>query len=156
MNFVAPVTEYGGFELALGSVFAVRWFKPDRYGRLHAINHNFIWKPGENVAKCQRDEDGWARLNYTMVKSFSAALNTHILGGTTAAAEPEKRSLSEEATEARVEVKHIVPMDSCGCGFYAFAEGCDDGGYVTESAVRGVIECYGRTILGTRGLRCEK
>lgn len=128
----ASVTEYGGFELALGSVFAVRWFRPDQYGRLHAVNHKFVWKPGENVARCQREEGGW----------FTTGLSFNILG----------YSSSTNVIVAEEE----VAKDNCSCGFYAFAEGCDDGGYFTEGGVRGVIECYGRTILGTRGLRCEK
>ena len=161
----AAITEYGGFELAIGSVFAVRWFRPDRYGRLHAVNHSFIWKPGENVAKCQKDDGTWLSFGNVSRSSLMRAYSVQMspsYGWTSLTvreddddAESEK-SLADEAVEAKIQIEHVVPHDSCGCGVYAFAEGCDDNQYRTEYGVHGVIECYGRTILGTRGLRCEK
>lgn len=152
----APVTEYGGFDLAIGSVFAVRWFKPDHYGRLHAINHRHVWKPGENVAECHKDEGIFFGVPSSFYTSTRVMLSGSFTFGGDADEEPvESKPLSEQAVEARVKVEHLVPMPDCGCGFYAFAESCDDGGY-SSGALMGVVECYGRTILGTRGLRCEK
>lgn len=137
------LTNFSGFDLAIGSAFAVRWFTVDSEGRLRSRMYDSIWKPGENVAKCRQGDSTWS---FPSLSISGGSFTYHL-------AAP---SLSEQAVEARVEVKHDVPADRCGCGFYAFAEGCDDRNYADKRAVVGVVECYGRVILGTKGLRAEK
>lgn len=148
------LTDFSGFDLAIGSVYAVRWFSVDDLGRLRGLHHRAIWKPGENVAECRKDEDtGWAGLRFSFTSIWSSTTNT-----TTTTTKPvEDEPLSEHAVKARVELKHEVPEPTCSCGFYAYAQGCDDSGYAQVSdAVCGIVECYGRTIIGAKGLRAEK
>ena len=52
----------------------------------------------------------------------------------------------------------LAPGPGCGCGFWAYwalryAWRCD---YYWRGEVIGVIQCYGRTRIGTRGCRCGK
>ncbi|HEV2370566.1 MAG TPA: hypothetical protein VGS19_00225 [Streptosporangiaceae bacterium] len=54
--------------------------------------------------------------------------------------------------------RDIVPAPACGCGFWAYwalryAWRCD---YYWHGDVIGVIQGYGRTMIGTRGCRCGK
>lgn len=43
---------------------------------------------------------------------------------------------------------------ACSCGFYAYWDGSDD--YSGYGKVSGVIEAYGKTVVGTRGFRAKK
>ncbi len=54
--------------------------------------------------------------------------------------------------------RDLVPGPGCGCGFWAYwalryAWRCD---YYWRGEVIGVIQGYGRTMIGTRGCRCGK
>lgn len=58
---------------------------------------------------------------------------------------------------------HGAPDDGCSCGFYAFFDRGDtieDLQLILASAVpltvAGTIRGYGRTLIGTKGFRCEK
>lgn len=42
----------------------------------------------------------------------------------------------------------------CTCGFYAYYEECHQ--YRNNSTIEGVIEGFGRCVVGTRGFRCER
>lgn len=48
-----PLSDFSGIDLVPGVVRGVRAFRVDDLGRLQAINYPTVWKPGENVAKCQ-------------------------------------------------------------------------------------------------------
>src|SRR5215475_480527 len=54
--------------------------------------------------------------------------------------------------------EQLIPVRTCGCGFWAYwAEDWGKGAsYVTDPAVAGVIEGWGRYRAGTRGFRCLK
>lgn len=52
---------------------------------------------------------------------------------------------------------HLVPDEDCGCGFWAYwtlEAAANPHGFLLP--VLGVIEGYGRTMLGERGFRCAK
>lgn len=147
-----PLSGFSGFDLAIGSVFALRWFAVDSAGRLRGVGYPAIWKPGENIATCRADEGGYLSFSGTLSGYYSVALTSRMFGG---AATPTRPTLAEAAVDSKVTVEHLVPMPSCGCGFWAYARG-DNSGHKDKNRVLGVVECYGRTILGTKGLRAEK
>lgn len=126
MNLSEEQLDFTGYEFALGSVFGVRRFRVDRLGRLTGVHVRDVWTPGENVATCR---------TYTF--RFAGV---------------------DEVVKAPADKPHgATPADTCPCGFYAFTTLTDtrwtpdDGPYV-----EGVIEGYGRTVIGTKGFRCEK
>lgn len=146
MTDIAP---YSGrtwdYDLAIGSVFGVRWFSVDSHGRLTGPQTSSMWKPGENVARCSSLRL-YGSLSYS-VSLFGSSL-------------PELST--PEPTKAE---KHETPADNCACGFYAYALGCDDKQYALKDGpfrrdkarrVYAVVEAYGRVMLGTKGFRAEK
>lgn len=160
------VGQYTGYELTIGSVYGVRWFQPDEFGRLRAcVYSKAIWKPGENIAECRRGDDAQRNAIYA---SSTAVYGSSITLGSPGVyyTAPPSPSLAKAALEGGADRdNHSAPHDMCRCGFYAFAENCDDGGYARGGngyygfetpPIPGIIECYGRTIIGTKGLRCEK
>lgn len=121
-------TEFGNFEFTLGSVRGLRSWHAD-FGGLRSVSRSYVWQPGENVAHC---------------------LRMQLCDCPTCRAE-------------RDAVQAVSPhrIDTCDCGFYAyFAPQIDVGTetYTRPSGVysTGVIEAYGRTIIGTKGFRAER
>lgn len=59
-----------------------------------------------------------------------------------------------------VEREHELVSLGCACGMYAYFDGSND--YIHDrwhthnSAIAGVIEGWGKCVVGTRGFRCEK
>jgi hypothetical protein len=54
-----------------------------------------------------------------------------------------------------LEAKHNAPDPGCMCGFYAYGNARAATEYPHARYVLAVVECWGRTIVGTQGLRSE-
>lgn len=117
----------------IGAVYGYRRFKVDNYSRIRPwAPIDYIWTPGENVARCQAPR-------YDL--SLRLMSSTYRLGS--------------ETNENR----HRAPAPGCNCGFYArsvFDQAVIDDVWDEPNAVLGVIEGYGRTEIGTKGFRSEK
>lgn len=124
-RIIDKVMEEAGF--AVGVVRGVRSFKVDRLGRLTGVSYPQVWRPGENLATCRRNEQ--FMLTFAQFALFD--------GGLVKSPEPEPHAL-----------------DGCGHGFYAYYDGSDD--FHKEGMVSAVVEGYGEAVIGTRGFRCMK
>lgn len=118
-------------DLAPGSVFASRWWALSGYGWLSGA-YGGQWEPGvENVAHCR------APVSTTVTYDPSAIL----------------------VPQAFYPPRHRSPDDTCTCGFYAYWSTNPQIPFMptpNELSVLGVIEGYGRCLIGEKGLRCEK
>jgi hypothetical protein len=126
------------FDFAMGEVYGLRMWKMDKYGRLRARNWDTAppWRPGVNVAKCvERPEDNWS----LSINAISSVM------GVQYPREPKKP-------------KHETPAESCACGFYAYTDElhAETQPYKHQKVILGIIKGTGRTLLGTKGFRCEK
>jgi hypothetical protein len=121
------MSDFGGTPLAVGTVTGHRAWNVDHLGRLRGITHPAVWLPGENVAACKGHRGS--------SMYFGWGVET-----------PEKR---EPCTDEQ------IPVDSCGCGFWAYHAGGDRPKPSDERAI-GIVEGYGRTIIGTKGFRSQK
>jgi hypothetical protein len=91
------MSDFGGTPLAVGTVTGHRAWNVDHLGRLRGITHPAVWLPGENVAACKGHRGS--------SMYFGWGVET-----------PEKR---EPCTDEQ------IPVDSCGCGFWAYHAGGD-------------------------------
>jgi hypothetical protein len=166
------------FDFAAGSVFGLRGWNMDKYGRLHGVTHEEVWRPGENVAVCKQEkhipcpavnrreearkasEAGRAQVESKKSKkkrNRNDILSEWYVGLHTS--EPSRyypRVACGDPTCVRGEY-HVVDSGhrfdpSCECGFWAY----DEAGFKAHGRVVGVIEGYGKTTVGTKGFRCEK
>jgi hypothetical protein len=138
----------GDFEFTPGSVLGVRWwtfpapdvpyepFEIPVYGAAHPQltgNTGYAWQPGLNEAVCGR---GRARPAITTASGVTL---------TTAAQEMPG---------------HEVPEESCACGFWAYwseqVARTHAMGYGPGIPVVGVVEGFGRTLIGDKGFRAQK
>lgn len=136
-----------GYDLAIGSIFGVRAFRIDRLDRLTALQFAYRWTPGENVAKClgQQHTDEClaerAKIKASQVGSIGFYFGSVVCP---CPAPGDGQALHDD--------------EGCPCGFYAFVEDDerigDTGAY--GPIVLGVIEGYGRTLVGSKGFRCQK
>lgn len=51
---------------------------------------------------------------------------------------------------------HLVPYESCGCGFWAYWQNPRSAEVGGKNTVAGIIEGYGPTLIGDLGFRCAK
>lgn len=140
------MSEFSGCDLALGSVHGVRQWGVDDLGRLSGVSHsNFVWRPGENVARCPRRRTAACKAG----ECGNDHINTGLTGYLTVAVSGITLTPSPGyCTEPGV----CDTPATCVCGFWAYY----DRARWNDDAVRGVIEGYGKTTLGTKGFRCEK
>lgn len=132
-----PTSDFTGgtFDFAMGEVYGIRVWRQDERGRLRArqIDGAPPWRPGLNTARC-----------FASGTSSMAAFITTIYGPSA----PQVQSFLAATEDA------VVPDEKCKCGFYAYTsetlESFEAGG------VLGVIRGSGRTLIGTKGFRCEK
>jgi hypothetical protein len=129
--------DQGEYPLALGSVYGVRWWSLDRTGLLRGVKA--VWLPEENVADC---------INGSMMSPTARSFRDWARG-----AGPSE--LPRELHQDGLPPVHETPVEQCTCGFYAFweAEPPPVGGHFP---VAGVVEGYGRTVIGNRGFRCQR
>ena len=147
------MSQFDGIDLAVGVVTGARSFEVDQLGRLTGVNYKQVWRPGENVAECRKQEkdDYWGGLfTTTFYRALSVANPT-----------PETftgRRGKKSAITANIQVAVPEPkphtMETCACGFYAYYDGSND--YHAKGRISAVVEGYGETLIGTRGFRASK
>lgn len=129
--------DFTGFGLTVGSVFGQRSWVIDRLGRLSSVVHDGTpWRPGVNEAKC----------GATAAWTIRRAL--------------EHNLISPDSAEALLNIdpsrgNHLA---GCACGFYAYFAKQHNAYADTLKgiSVEGVIEGFGKTVLGDKGFRAEK
>lgn len=120
-----------------GSLLGLRSFAVGPKGHLTGVVQKYPYKADENVAMCVR---GDRVLNKMLM---------HLEG-----------PVGQRAREAE-EAHELLGLD-CSCGFYAYFTGIDPYStaasvmFGSTSRVTGVIEGYGRTVVGSKGFRAEK
>lgn len=141
------MTDFSDTPLVAGTVIGIRAFTIDRLGRLGSPSYPTIFRPGENVAECRKNEGGsFSRLNRAMLHSFYSPPTFYF----------DDRLLSTEKG-ARVEAKepeHRPGDIGCACGWYAYYDGSNE--YRSPTRISAVVEGYGKCTLGERGFRAEK
>lgn len=128
------MSDYDGVDFAIGSVCGFRRWKVDATGVLAPVTYSGsgVWGPGENVSTC----------------------SCHPSDSQVPKVEGEDYKERHERAAAWRESASFADMK---CGFYAYFDGCDDGGYgSTDPGVCGVIEGYGEVLIGTKGFRAKK
>jgi hypothetical protein len=96
------------------------------------------WAAGENVGVCGKGYPA------RVARTVRAVARAYGLGSSL--------SLSYEPPD---EPAHEAAAPDCTCGFYAFWRP-EPLPVFEQYPVVGVIEGYGRTVIGTRGFRCQK
>ncbi len=176
------VTEFAGrtdlqlsFPLSVGEVFGVRAWNVDQYGRLRSVGvTSDPWRPGVNVAKCKKSNypgyntvvtfpsSGYYTINgptawdveYTLQPDGSVIATTRSPGSFVKPIEAPKPKVN-----LTKKPKHLAPVEECACGFYAYGDSHHENvrnHLSVETGIMGIIRGTGRTLIGTRGFRCEK
>jgi hypothetical protein len=138
------MSDFSDRPFVAGSLTGLRTFRIDKYGRLMASQIESVWTPGENVGRCFRN------LLTPQPGSMSFVLQGMAASGLFATTAVKKK---EEPVPPAGE--HRAGLQHCSCGFYAYF---DNGynGYHQRGMIKGLIEGYGITTVGTRGFRSEK
>lgn len=166
-----PNNDYSGFDLALGEVYGLRLWRVDSLGRLRARNWDDAgpWKPGVNVARCLATYPPPSRVDGVIDptgqgrKAVNVTADRYSFSGDTEyTVSWDDGSMGSYTTLKFTEGtdgRHAAPSEDCKCGFYAYTdvEHSEIDSYREDSDfVLGVIKGTGRTLIGTRGFRCEK
>lgn len=152
------MSEFSDRPFVAGSLVGLRAFDVDTLGRLRAPSFDFIFKPGENVAACQKQQSvGGMRLTLpppvfyaSPSYSFDPTTNEVTVEFTS---DPAPRKPEKPAKRIDTPA-HEVGNLTCACGFYAYMDGRND--YKQRGRVAGVVEGYGTCTVGTRGFRAAK
>lgn len=143
----------GGPPLVLGGALARRTFYLDEDGVLRGVTYRYPWTPGENVARClvanMRDHHAFREFCNDMVGRARYLYDT---GGIGWAGGKDPVPLPGYTLEP---CEGLDP--ECSCGFYAYHDGAIL--YATGGEglrVEGIIEGYGRVVLGSLGYRAQK
>ncbi len=138
-------------ELAIGSVFGIRQWARDEQGRLKGV-HSLTWEDGENIAICESAK-------HTPPYSLSPARAAQLKIKRDDLKRLWEQDKDDEAYKAwqKLDAELNDPgFRDCGCGFWAYWDFNPHEFHLGEKPVVGVIEGYGKTIIGKRGFRCEK
>jgi hypothetical protein len=137
----------------LGAARGRRSFYLDSNGVLRGVTYRAPWRDGENVAECMvtRQVDPMVGLRNSWQ---SNAMPPYTTSGVAFADDPDE----PPAIQQGFEWDRCGGLDpECGCGFYAYHSG--DVYYATSGPgcrVQGIVEAYGRMVLGTKGYRAQK
>lgn len=137
-------SEFGRFELALGTVRGTRSFNVDPDGGLTGVIHRDPWSGDVNHATCHRRVPGPCRCG---------AATSHPMGFGSMMTVSGRNHTDGCTGESPCTPDATVPTLDCRCGFYAYF-GADD--YAELYRASGVIEGFGRTVVGARGFRAQK
>jgi hypothetical protein len=156
-----------------------------RYIQRYGNGKRSVWTPGENIAVCHSfdnfenmpDPTGRGRKMVRMYKRISVDPNDFVNGfyGHTMRYIPARTIYhvqwqtdsfepleTEEYLEAefleliKSAVRHRAPHEDCRCGFYAYTDPRHEEIAYDCGQIFGLIKGYGRTLIGSRGFRCEK
>lgn len=131
-SFQNRFADLGVLDAAPGSVFGLRWWLMSPTLEVRGAA-NGIWRVGEeNIAECRdasivRFSPATGAVWYPSVLSFLAP--------------------------------HRAPEESCACGFYGFWDATSAVQVypeITDVVIVGVIEGYGKTLIGDLGFKSEK
>lgn len=148
------------FEFSINPVIGVRGFRIDSLGRLTGWTFRSVWKSGENVAECalirrsdecmehsekhKRVRDNYYNSRYTIEYNVP---DQRIYNPADAAYyKIGKECYSEEP---------CTDIENCSHGFWAFFEDIDVDS-ISDQTYPAVIAGFGKTMIGTKGFRCEK
>lgn len=122
---------YSDRPLVAGTVTGIRYWTTHGDGRgLRPIVQGGCWTPGENEAVCH---------NYF-----------HRLAMLPTVPNQTRCGLGQYGDD-------LVPSQGCDCGFYAYFDPSAEPPLIAVNRlVRGVVDGYGRVIVGPRGFRAEK
>lgn len=177
-NVTTPDTDFAGidFDLAMGEVYGLRAWKVDDYGRLRARNIDEAkpWRPGVNHAQCLAEFGplgGILDPTNKGRKVVDVGIATSMTGTDYHITWDDGTKETTKSIEFAPNT-HVVPNESCACGFYAYtdpkheqlgtrrAANTSPFSFVPiatqQTYVLGVIRGSGRTLIGTKGFRCEK
>jgi len=157
------------FDFALGEVYGMRMWHMDGYGRLRARNWNRAkpWRPGINVAKCEAESantslDAAVDPSGRGRKAVEVSVD-YTYSGTSEFAvkwDDGQVELLAKLEFATRNFDHDTPSEDCQCGFYAYTDSVHaEVKSQTRNGVEpalGIIKGTGRTLIGTKGFRCEK
>lgn len=123
--------EFGQRPFAAGSLTGLRTFRITDAGALTGVVHKGLWGSGVNQAECLAP---------------SGIIN--FLGGRQPLRGPDAPG-------------HQLASLNCTCGWHAYFDGSND--YASQRwimhnqyGLSGVIEGWGKCVVGSRGFRCEK
>lgn len=144
------------FCTALGEIYGARAWRLDDYGRLRALHiaDAPAWRPGVNVATCHLDAaTSWFTSSMGALMRLQHQYKVDPLtGAIVLATAPEAAPLPPRP--------HDTPSETCKCGFYAYSDiehtEIQLGRPRETQLVIGTIRGSGRTLIGTKGFRCEK
>lgn len=145
----------GSTPLVLGAARGHRSFYLDEGGWLRGVTYRWPWRDGENVAQC------FVTVQTNPLKpvpgryyNLYGATPPYYAGGVVFQADPD-------VPVAALEGHQLAGCDGidadCGCGFYAYHDA--DMKYALSGPgcrVTGVVEAYGRLVLGPQGYRAQK
>jgi hypothetical protein len=144
----------GGYELAPGSVFGLRWWRveatqlrwymgggyPDEDTWLQGAFST--WSPGNNQAVC--------------LAPGSRMMTSYVFRSGPWTFSRVSMVQTMEGREPPMWEPHSPPGDVCPCGFYAYWRPENHSQVGGDVLAQGVIEGWGRTLIGDAGFRCEK
>jgi hypothetical protein len=156
------MSEFSDTEFIAGSLTGVRSFSVDQLGRLVSPSmQDEVWTPGENTARCRKDEfTSYGGIFTNYLSQLYAPLTgppfTFTLEKTNAPTPVGLQKVTPELDKAIAKTSHHrAGIKGCKCGYYAYFDE-DHNPHHGKSNVLCVIEGYGLLTVGTRGFRAEK
>lgn len=117
------------------------------------MTYRWPWRDGENVAECLVTEPKAVGVKGTR-GVWPAISAPYVMGGVIFTDDPDHEPVpAENMRWARCNGLEAT----CGCGFYAYHDNASM--YASPGPgcrVQGIVEAYGRVVLGTQGYRAEK
>lgn len=169
------MTDFSDRTFVAGSLFGLRSFKTDSLARLTGVTVPQVWTPGENLAECKRPDNSgmnamWSLLNGGSLRFTSTPATTPgpltPSGGMRYDAKKHRYEydptagrpvVSRQPVEPPAPPKHDLVSLACTCGFYAYFDGSNE--YAEDAGtlgITGIVEGYGKAVVGDRGFRAEK
>jgi hypothetical protein len=132
---------FDGFPLTLGSIISLRSFRLTPSGQLTGVVKRRNWHEHENTATCEyrvHRGDKYQESCYTHYATKDSCPDDHFYHA-------DKDSHGD------------VPEPNCHCGFWSYNGDYPENRFsVPLETVSGVVEAYGRTVVGMKGYRSEK
>lgn len=136
---------------AMGVLVGLRTWRLDMDGALRGLTYPQRWASGENVAHClvTKYTDNIDLAGLILLSSFRATHGWDFTGDEPSLQSPREIPDPCDGVEA-----------DCACGFYAYHDNAVNGYGIHSGSdgrsVIGIVEGYGRIVLGPKGFRCQK